>query len=71
MKNLFKKAVSVLLAAMILFGAAPLTGLADIDFSGFFSAEAAETATSGTCGDNLTWNFDESTGTLTISGAKH
>jgi hypothetical protein len=23
---------------------------------------------SGTCGDNLTWIFDDSTGTLTISG---
>ena len=23
---------------------------------------------SGTCGDNLTWSFDEATGTLTISG---
>ena len=29
--------------------------------------EAAE-ATSGTCGDNLTWNLDEN-GTLTISGS--
>ncbi len=29
-------------------------------------AKAAET--SGTCGDNLTWSFDEATGTLTISG---
>ena len=28
----------------------------------------AVTPTSGACGDNLTWNFDESTGILTISG---
>ena len=28
----------------------------------------AESETSGTCGKNLTWSFDESTGTLTISG---
>ena len=26
-------------------------------------------ATSGTCGENLTWKFDESSGTLTISGS--
>lgn len=29
---------------------------------------ASNAATSGVCGDNLTWEFDESTGTLTISG---
>ncbi len=29
---------------------------------------ADETPTEGTCGENLTWKFDESTGTLTISG---
>ena len=28
----------------------------------------AEGQTSGKCGDNLTWNFNKSTGTLTISG---
>ena len=30
------------------------------------SASAAET--SGTCGDNVMWTFDDTTGTLTISG---
>ena len=28
----------------------------------------ADDAISGTCGDNLTWSFDEATGLLTISG---
>lgn len=32
------------------------------------TAGAEESATSGTCGENLTWNFDELTGTLTIEG---
>ena len=32
------------------------------------SAEEEEFATSGTCGENLTWVFDISTATLTISG---
>ncbi|MDE5884118.1 MAG: leucine-rich repeat protein [Oscillospiraceae bacterium] len=32
------------------------------------SAEEEEIVTSGTCGENLTWNFEKSTGTLIISG---
>ena len=28
----------------------------------------ADAPTSGTCGENLTWNFDVDTGVLTISG---
>ena len=67
MKVFIKKAVSVLLIAMVLVGSAPLTGLADIDFGEIFSVKA-EAATSGTCGENLTWTFDELTGTLAITG---
>lgn len=32
------------------------------------ASSSSSAATSGVCGDNLTWEFDESTGTLTISG---
>ncbi len=32
------------------------------------TANADDIATSGSCGDDLTWAFDEATGTLTISG---
>ena len=39
------------------------------DVSSWFAVKAsAEDDTSGTCGDNLTWSFDTSTNTLTISG---
>ena len=34
----------------------------------FIPAMAKDVATSGTCGENLTWNFDKITGILTISG---
>jgi len=47
----FKKVVSLLFTAVILFGISVLPA---------FAAE------SGTCGDNLTWNFEN--GVLTISG---
>lgn len=34
----------------------------------FISANAEDIVTSGTCGENLTWNFNQATGMLTISG---
>ncbi len=49
------KVLSILLALILVLSLMPLS---------VFTASAA----SGTCGDNLTWNLDESTSTLTISG---
>ncbi len=49
-----KKLLSVFLAVLMVISIIPIT------------ASAVEK--SGTCGENLTWSFDEDTGTLTISG---
>ena len=66
-----KKALSVMLVVVIMLTASPLSGFVGLelpewlDFS--ITSSAAE-PTSGTCGENLTWTFDDSTDTLTISG---
>ena len=52
-----KKILSVLLALIMMITIIPLSSI----------TASAETY-SGTCGDNLTWTFDDFTGTLTISG---
>ena len=49
------KILSIILAILLVISTIPLTA-------------SAETPTSGTCGENLTWSFDVATGTLTISG---
>ena len=51
-----QKFLSVFLAIMMVISIVPIT------------ANAAPDGNSGTCGDSLTWSFDETTGTLTISG---
>ena len=56
-----KRLLSILLTAVLLLCAVPL-GLGLVD-----TAYAAETANSGTCGDNVTWRLSDD-GTLTISG---
>ena len=48
-----KRALAVLLSAMLILSALPFAALADDN---------------GTCGDNATWTFESATGTLTISG---
>ena len=66
------RAISILLVTVLLFGAAPLGGFVGLelpDFSALFVTKAqAADPTSGTYGDNLTWRYNETTKTLTISG---
>lgn len=52
-----KKIISVLLAIVLTMTIIPFSGIV-----------ASAEALTGTCGDNLTWNYDDSTGVLTISG---
>ena len=71
MSKTVKKVLSILLCAALLFGAAPLNGFAGLrlpELSALFAPVAHAADPSGTCGDNLTWNYDTSTKTLTISG---
>ena len=69
MKKSIIKVLSVVLVVVITLTAAPLSGFVGLELPEWlnFSIESSA-ATSGTCGDNLTWTFDESTGILTISG---
>ena len=70
MKKKIMKALSVMLAVVLTLTAAPLSGFVGLELPDWldFSIMSKAAETSGTCGDNLTWNFDESTSTLTISG---
>ncbi len=69
MKKKLKNALSMLLCLIMVFGAVAVggEGIELPSISDIFGTKATA-ATSGTCGDNLTWSFDESTGTLEISG---
>ncbi len=68
MKMMLKKSMSILLAFTLLFGSLAFE-FSDVNLADFaVKAKAEDAATSGTCGENLTWNFEESTGTLTING---
>ena len=61
-----KKVLSFLTAAMMLGGIA-LPAEPAMQLSAVLTAQAADAA-SGTCGENVTWKYDETTKTLTISG---
>lgn len=66
--KLFKRLTAGVLSLFMLASALP----AGSDFTGLFGSSimsaSAETQ-SGTCGENATWEFDDETGVLTISGS--
>lgn len=62
-----KKILSILLAATIVLGSVALS-ISSVKFTDFTLKASAETVNSGSCGENATWSYNESTKTLTISG---
>ena len=73
MKEVKRKILSLVLCGCLVAGMFPAVALADdsqtTDTTPVVTTETTgETPTSGQCGDNLTWNYDEATKTLTISG---
>ena len=65
-RKLLSKITAAALAACLCCTCTPLTNELAIEAS--ISANAASSELSGTCGENVTWFLDESTGVLTISG---
>ncbi|MBQ8574496.1 MAG: leucine-rich repeat protein [Clostridia bacterium] len=71
MNKILRKILASLLTVVIIITAAPLSGFVGLelpDFGAIFSTKAEAAAYSGTCGENLTWTLDTSTGALVISG---
>ncbi len=69
MKNILKRALATFLVVAIVLCSAPLSGLVGLELPDWadFSIESSA-ATSGTCGDNLTWSYNDTNYVLTISG---
>ncbi len=71
MKKTIIKVLSVVLVVVISLTSAPLSGFVELELPewlDFSIMSIAAEPTSGTCGENVTWTFDDSAGTLTISG---
>ena len=72
MKKAGRKLIALVLCMILLNGVAPVNGLVGIDlpiFSNLFATIAsAADPTSGSCGENLIWEYNGATNTLTISG---
>ena len=68
MRHLFQRILGIAAASALMFSSLPQNSHSLI-FSVFLPAFTASAAdSSGTCGDNARWAYDEATNTLTISG---
>ncbi|MBR3803077.1 MAG: leucine-rich repeat protein [Clostridia bacterium] len=61
----FRRFFAVFICVAVLLGSTPLGGFVGLDLPSLFDFKA-EAASSGTCGENLTWTLES--GVLTISG---
>ena len=64
----FRRFFAVFICVAVLLGSTPLGGFVGLDLPSLFDFKAEAATYSGTCGDNLTWSFDENTGVLSITG---
>ena len=75
MKKTFKKSMAVILCAVMLLGVAVSGGFSGVELPLGITASAAEhsgycgSTANGADGTNLSWSFDETTGTLTFTGS--
>lgn len=64
MNGLLKRILSISIAVVMVFGTVPVASFSGVDILKSFAISY-----SGACGDNLSWSFDDETGTLDISGS--
>ena len=77
MKKAIKKITATVLCVIIMLGIAPLNGFVGLrfpklhlpDFRSVFETKASAASNSGKCGNNMNWEYDEESATLTISGS--
>ena len=65
MNRVIKKITCLIICLVLLFGAAPLNGILELNL---FTVKASAEY-EGFCGNELSYIFDEKTGTLTVSGS--
>ncbi len=64
-----KKLISTLLASIMILSSLPMAQMSGLDFGSWFTkASAAEETMTGTCGNNLTWNYDSTTQKIVVTG---